>query len=221
LGINTPIKTAPDCAFILESSSKKRVSEILSEEKIKIKINKSLVGVSANGLVGDENYKRILAKTIDYITGDLGAQVIFVPHVVARDEKYTDDDRLIGTKIYDLINNKDDVFLIHGDYSPNELKGIIKSCDIFIGGRMHANIAALSTNVPTLATSWSHKYKGIMGTFGLDNYVCNIRNIDFKDIKFKIDKLWNNKDKIRNDLEIKMRKQKEMTWESGKFIVNL
>lgn len=220
LGVKSPIKLAPDCAFILEPSGNESVYEIFANENIDINWNRPLVGISANGLTGDRNYIDVMAKVVDYITEDLGAQVIFVPHVIARDEKHTDDDRLIGSKIYNRIRNTEDVFLITGDYSPNELKVIIKSCDMFIGGRMHANIAALSANVPTLATSWSHKYKGIMETLGLDNYVCNIRNIGFDDIKSKIGILWDNRDNIRNDLKLEMNKQKEMTWESGKIIAS-
>lgn len=218
LGVTSPIKIAPDCAFVLEPSNKERVSEIFSDEKIKINWKESLVGISANGLTGDDNYIAVMAKVVDHITKVLGAQVIFVPHVLARDEKHTDDDRKIGARIYNLLKNNEKVSLINGDYSPNDLKGIIKSCDMFIGGRMHANIAALSTNVPTIATSWSHKYQGIMDTFGLGDYVCNIRNICFEDIKSKINKLWENRENVRIDLEIKMGEQKEMTWESGKYI---
>jgi polysaccharide pyruvyl transferase WcaK-like protein len=36
---------------------------------------------------------------------------------------------------------------------------------------MHSCIAALSSNVPTLALGWSHKYRGIMKEVGLERYV--------------------------------------------------
>ena len=127
----------------------------------------------------------------------------------------------IGEKIYDLTVNREKINLIKGDYSPNDLKGIIILCDMFIGGRMHANIAALSTNVPTIATSWSHKYMGIMGRLGQENYVCNIHSIDFDDMKEKIDELWEKREEVRSKLERNVKEQKKVVWESGKIITDL
>ena len=219
LGVKSSMEIVPDCAFILEPSSEDKMDKILSKEKINI--YKPLVGISANGMTGDENYISVMAQVVDHITKNLGAQVIFVPHVLARGNIYHEDDRSIGKKIYDLVDNKEDISLINGDYSPNDLKGIIKSCDMFIGGRMHANIAALSTHVPTIATSWSHKYQGIMGTLCLDDYVCNIRDIDFEDIKSKINKLWETREDVRLNLKSNIKGQKERVWESGKLVMDL
>lgn len=216
VGIQSQIELMPDCAFVLMPSSSERVNKILFNEKIPIKT--PLIGISANGMVGDENYISVMSAAVDYITRDKGVQVIFIPHVLGRKENYGEDDRLIGRKIFDRLKSKENVYLIEGDYSPNDLKGIIKKCDMFIGGRMHANIGALSTNVPVIATSWSHKYYGIMDSLGLSDYVFDISTIDFEEMKQIIDSLWDDKDQIKNELENKIPKQKELVWQSGKII---
>jgi colanic acid/amylovoran biosynthesis protein len=219
IGVKSHVDLVPDCAFALEPSKKERINEILFKEGITFQ--KPLVGLSVNGMVGDENYVATIVKVVEHITEDLKANVIFVPHVVARAKGYEDDDRIIGEKIYDLVVNKEKINLIKGDYSPNDLKGIIKMCDMFIGGRMHANIAALSTNVPTIATSWSHKYDGIMRMLDQERYVCNIKNIDFEDIKGKIDELWEQKEKVRFKLEKITKEQEKVVCKSGKIITDL
>ena len=63
------------------------------------------------------------------------------------------------------------------DLSAMALKGFISQCDYFIGSRMHSNISALSSNVPAIAVSYSHKFLGIMKMFGLDDFV-----IPFEDL---------------------------------------
>lgn len=219
IGVKSHIDLIPDCAFVLEPSNEEIVKKILSKEGINNL--KPLIGLSVNGMVGDDNYISVMARVVDHITENLKAHVIFVPHVVARSEDYFDDDRLIGKKIYDQVENKNKVNLINGDYSPNDLKGIIMLCDMFIGGRMHANIAAISSNIPTIATSWSHKYRGIMETVDLADYVCNINNINFEEIKTKIDGLWDIRADVRMNLENNIKSQKEVVWESGKLITNL
>ena len=222
LGIKSPIYLTADCAFILDSALYDRVKDILSRESINT-TKKPLIGISANAMLDDEenNYVNSMAQLIDYAIEKLKAHVVFVPHVVSMKEGGEDDDRVMDEKIYKLTKNKENVDLITGDYSPEELKGIIGLCDIFIGGRMHANIAALSSGVPTIATAWSHKYYGIMQAVGQDKYVCDFKTMNFEDLKSKIDDLWHNKEKIREELKVKVEDQKKLAWYSGELVRDL
>jgi polysaccharide pyruvyl transferase WcaK-like protein len=52
-------------------------------------------------------------------------------------------------------------FLEH-EYDHREIKSVIGECDLFIGARMHACIAAVSRCVPTIALAYSDKFKGVM-----------------------------------------------------------
>jgi len=219
LGIRSPVYLTADCAFVLEPASYETIEEIMLKEGIDI-TKKPLVGISANAMLDDEenNYANLMAQLIDYIIEKLDAQVIFVPHVVLSN---VEDDRVIGEKIYKLTRNKGNIKLIKGEYSPDELKGIIGMCDIFIGGRMHANIAAVSMHIPTLATAWSHKYYGIMQTLGQEKYVCDFRTMNFAELKSKIDDLWCNRDKIKEELKSKVEDQKELALFSGKLVRRL
>ncbi|NIN03283.1 MAG: polysaccharide pyruvyl transferase, partial [Hydrotalea flava] len=73
-----------------------------------------------------------------------------------------------------------------------ELKGIIGRCDLFIGARMHSNIASISMHVPTVALAWSHKYHGIMKMVEQEKYVCDIRTTTFNELVSKINDAWSN-----------------------------
>lgn len=217
LGIITPIYLTADCAFVLDAHE--TVGDILSGEKIDI-TKRPLVGISANAMLDDreDNYANSMAQIIDYIIEKQDAKVVFVPHVLSMREDGREDDRTIGKKIYRLMRNEENVNLIEGEYSPEELKGIIGLCDIFIGGRMHANIAAVSSYVPTIATAWSHKYYGIMQTLGQERYVCDLKAMNFEALKSKIDDLWRNKEKIREELAVKAEYQKKLAWYSGELV---
>lgn len=220
IGLESPIYLTADCAFVLEPAPYERVEEILSKEKVDT-TKKPLVGISANAMLDDEenNYANSIAQIIDYVIEKMNAQVVFVPHVVGVSRR--GDDRVMGEKIYKRTKNKKNINLIKGDYSPEELKGIIRLCDMFIGGRMHANIAAISSCVPTMATAWSHKYYGIMRAVGQEKYVCNFKTMNFKELRLKIDDLWDNREKIREELKLKVKDQKELAWYSGKLVRDL
>jgi colanic acid/amylovoran biosynthesis protein len=48
-----------------------------------------------------------------------------------------------------------------------------------IGARMHANIGALSSGIPTVAISYSHKTPGIMDLLGQKSLVIDIVSLDY------------------------------------------
>ena len=223
IGIISPIYLTADCAFVLEPISYESVEDILLKENIDT-TKKPIIGISANAMLDDEenNYASLMAQIIDYIIERKpNAQVVFVPHVVSMREDGVGDDRVIDEKIYKMTKNKENVDLIKGDYSPEELKEIIGLCDIFIGGRMHANIAAVSSYVPTMAMAWSHKYYGIMRALGQEKYICDFRTMNFDELKSKINDLWNNKEKIREEFEVKVECQKRLAWYSGELVRDL
>lgn len=50
-----------------------------------------------------------------------------------------------------------------------ECKRIIAGADFLIAGRYHALVSALSSGVPVVGHSWSHKYQALMEDFGVEN----------------------------------------------------
>jgi len=220
--VKSPVYFTTECAFVLAPAPTDHVKKILLQENIGMK--KPLIGISTNAMLDDEknDYANLMAQIIDYIVERRpNAQVIFVPHVVSMRRDGMGDDRVIDEKIYKLARNKEYINLIKGDYSPEELKGIIGLCDIFIGGRMHANIAAVSSCVPTMATAWSHKYYGIMRTVGQEKYVCDFKTMNFEELRSKIDDLWDNREEIQEELKVKVEDQKRLAWYSGELVRDL
>ncbi len=220
--IKSPICLTSDCAFLLDSANCDRMNEILLDEGIDAE-KRPLVGVSANAMLDDRDdiYANTMAQFIDHVIEKTNAHVIFVPHVIAIKEGGRSDDRIIGEKIYKLTMKKDNIDLIRGDYSPVELKGIIGLCDIFIGGRMHADIAAISTCTPTIATAWSHKYYGIMRSVGQEKYVCNYKSATLDEMKLEFDDLWENRNRIHEELKIRVEEQKRLAWHSAELVKDL
>ena len=63
-----------------------------------------------------------------------------------------------------------DTVLVKEFMSPIGIKNYIAKMDIFVGARMHATIAALSTGVPVIPIAYSRKFKGLFNN--LDYPVC-------------------------------------------------
>lgn len=212
LGISE-IHLAADCAFLLEPDIKS-IKKIFEREGIIKNIDSPFIGISVSEFMGrlNKKYVTIMQKVVNYLIEKFNAQVIFVPHVIGTNGGY--DDRDMGEKILTEINDKNMVKLIRGDYSPEQLKGIIGEFNLFIGSRMHANIASTTMYVPTVAIGWSHKYYGIMKMLGQENYVCDLKKMTFEELCSKINDAWTNREEIRNELISKVKIAKKSSLSS-------
>lgn len=231
LGVDKPpIHVTADIAFALEPIEGEKLNSILSFERIPK--DKPLVGISASKIVsrfGFENindsrakydkYLKIMAKLVDYLVSKINATILFIPHVYGPGDS---DDRLVAVDMMELIINKENVVIINNEYSPEELKGIIGQCDLFIGSRMHAMIASTSMLVPTVAIAYSNKTHGVIGKMlGLDNYVLDIKDFSENELLNRVDLAWNNRANITAILEERIPLVKAAALSNGKLVGEL
>lgn len=228
IGIKNKIYLTADVAMILDAVDDARCNEIIMLEKINDK-RRPIVGISSSQHIFElcdkdinnnvsNPYIFIMAEIIKYLIKEINAQIIFIPHVT---NNQSIDDRYVAREIYKLIDYKDKITLIENEYSPEELKAIIGKCDLFIGARMHANIAATSMCVPTLAISYSHKTGGIMKMLGLEKYVVNFRTMTIEDIIVLVDDLWKNKEQITNHLKKRICSIKKSALQNSELVKEL
>lgn len=226
--INKPkIYLTADSAFNLKSISQSAVLDILIKEGINID-HRPIVGINPSGLISEyrkssskdsnEDIVSIFAKVIDSIIEKLHANIIMVPHV------YTENvsDNKVISKIYNLVTNKSKVNIIQNEYNAKELKGIIGICDLFVGARMHATIAATSMYVPTVGIAYSHKMYGIIGQMlKQENYIIDIKDLNYDTLMNKICDCWTNRDIIKKELKLTIPQIKEKSLLNGKYVKDL
>ena len=195
-----------DAAFLAPICSEQRIKQIYKSEKIDI--NKKIVGVSVRlwnfpGLKNPkrlfEKYKLSIAKFSDYFIEKYDLNIVFVS-MVSGEGKF-DSDSAVAEKIVNMMKNKNAVKVIPNIYDSKEIKGIISKFDMFVGTRMHSNIFATSSFVPTYAISYLYKTEGIMKMIGQDKLVCKIEEIDEKKLLKDTEKLWNERKSVKKLLE--------------------
>ncbi len=111
----------------------------------------------------------ILPAVIDRLTSEHCIHFIFFPHVTGPGRML--DDRKMASDVIAACHFKRRLHNITEELSPQEIKALISKCDLFCGARMHSNIAAITTCVPTIAMSYSVKSRGIMSRAGLETWV--------------------------------------------------
>lgn len=186
---------APDPAFQLKPSICKIPFGQNGEKVVGINISPHIIRCEKEKGIAYKNYVEL----IRYILDNTNYQIALIPHVVWR----TNDDRDINNRLYNEFQ-KDNRITVVQDHNCEELKYIISQCDLFVGARTHATIAAYSSCVPTLVVGYSVKARGIAkDLFGTEeNYVLPVQNIkDSKELVKAFKWLSDREDEIRTELK--------------------
>ncbi len=134
-------------------------------------------GYSRDNMFGLKiDYKEVIRDLIEFLIEQSRAIVILVPHVFGSEGE---SDYTVCLKMYSVLKERygKSVLLAGGQYNQSEIKYIIGGCDFFIGSRMHACIAALSQNIPTISIAYSDKFIGVMETIGVAELVADPRKL--------------------------------------------
>lgn len=186
----------PDPAFLLQTQSKIYEPEFSKNGVVGINLSPLIMKSESHPGVTMENYRELLR----YILEDTKMSIALIPHVVWDGN----DDRVPMQELFDefaikqikkmtdsvadkqeTMEKADETKRIRiiKDCNCMELKGYIAACDLFIGARTHATIAAYSSHVPTLVVGYSVKARGIaqdlFGTF--ENYVLPVQELEEKE----------------------------------------
>jgi len=175
------IYLAADPAFLLDVAPNDRVYAILKSEGIDLDTLKKrkVIGICAGRILKPEKHKKlikILANVADSLIEEYDAVVVFIPCSSGKIGEESND-VIVGMEIINHVNNKGDFYVIKGDYTPQELKGLIGKLDCLISLRMHPVIFASSMKVPSVIIAFNPKAYGLMKMLGLGNNVINISKI--------------------------------------------
>jgi len=205
LGVrDADVKLTADLAFLLPAAPESRLHAIQGKIGM-IKDDTPILGVSVSALLADSGKARFrpalpmkkLAEIIDQAATRHRMRVLLVSHVYG--PRPSGDDRRIAKHLAGLMTTP--TMITEDEYEACELKALISKCSVFIGCRMHANLAALDSGVPTLALGYSHKSVGILDDMGLSEWSVDYRTLDASTLTEKVEALIAEADSYRAKLQ--------------------
>lgn len=206
------IRYIPDMAFYMVKDNSININKELSLDPNQIKIGINISALLYNGGYNLDNmfslkvnYRELINKVIQYFLKDESIEVILIPHVIER-EYWIEDDLRICKELYTKYRNESflNIHVVEKGYNELELKSIISGCDFFVGSRMHACIAALSTNVPNIPLAYSKKFIGIWEDFGLEKSVADLRFNSINKVLEVVDINYKNRYKLKEKIKSEM-----------------
>ena len=151
-GIDKNTVLYPDPAFTLDIDAAFGSS---------FEVKPNTLGFNISSLIGEyagegESIESIAVGFLRYVLENSDKSILLIPHVTKKE----DGDQLILGRIAEKLGS-DRVSVVPDTLTAAQYKSIISRCEMFIGARTHATIAAYSTCVPTLVIGYSVKSKGI------------------------------------------------------------
>lgn len=164
----------PDPAFQLRTTGN-------TDEKIVPQfIGINLSPLSLNEIYGNhsDNVLR-LAQLLDRVYEKFQIDLLFIPHVLSRDEN--DNDLVFLEKIKQKMkpNNQEHVKIANSNKGFLGVKQQLKTCHFLVAARMHCAINAIGEDVPTIFLSYSQKSIGMCQyVYESDKWVVDLKNIE-------------------------------------------
>ena len=176
IGYKGTITEATDVAMRLPYTRQSLAQEGQQHDTPEGQNNPVRVGLNVSGLLMNGgytgkndfglgvDYPALIRQAITWFQAQDGCEVHLVSHVLSESIEVEDDYRASkalaaefpGTVLAPYFN------------SPIEAKSYISGLDFFAGARMHACIAAFSSDVPMVPMAYSRKFGGLFGTLGYD-----------------------------------------------------
>ncbi len=159
-GIDKNTVLYPDSAFTLDIDKKTSKNFEVKPNTLGFNISAHISGNAKKGI----DIEKLSTEFLRYILDSSDKNILLIPHVVNNEN----GDQIILGRIAEILDS-DRVSVVSSSLKATQYKSIISRCDMFVGARTHATIAAYSTCVPTLVIGYSIKSKGIAkDIFGTD-----------------------------------------------------
>ena len=183
----------------------KDLSAYMLPEAWDINIPTNSIGINVSGLALSnaftglegqfDNYQLLIDNLINHFR-KLGNIIYLIPHSYNyHNPEPNNDDMVACRKVYSDLGDKDNVILLDYDLTSPQVKYVISKMRFFIGTRMHANFAAIYTNVPVFGLAYSYKFIGAFNANGLDGEaqtytINNLGKDKIDDVIKKIDSVY-------------------------------
>ncbi|MER6593112.1 polysaccharide pyruvyl transferase family protein [Micromonospora purpureochromogenes] len=186
-GLLNPITVTADPAFLLEPED--FPAELLREEGVPA--GKRLVGLSVRepGRAAErldiDGYHRLIAQIGDFLVQRIDAYVLFVP--MERD----DIRHSHGVMSHMIAADRGRV--LHGDYSPRQVLGLMRHFDLAVGMRLHFLIFAAMAGTPFLPLPYAGKVFDLAQRLGVPALRGLEREVEGP-LLAEVDRLWDERE---------------------------
>jgi len=147
-----------------------------------------------------ERYVVAHASALDDLVERYGLSVVFLPHYVSG---FENDDLEISRVIMGKMKHKDRLELITAE-TIGEFKFLLERTNMIVSSKMHPAVLGVSGFVPVLCIAYDHKQTSFFERLGMSDCIVDIRQVSQKNLASKMDYVWNQRKRLKEDLRKKI-----------------
>lgn len=202
-----PISYRPDFGFALEPHP---LRTDLARELAELRRRGPVVGFNVSGLLARDPaaaarfglrppYGELVPRLVAELVTQRSCSVVLIPHVFGVGGE---SDATAARELWQNLpaKIKPHVLLWPEPLDQHEVKACIGRCDFFLGSRMHACIAAISQDVPTLALAYSDKFTAVFASVRLGDLVLDLRQLDTETLVARVHRALDDRERLRERL---------------------
>lgn len=181
-----PIHTTCDFAYLLESSPRERIDEILRQEQLALGEHPR-IGLCLHGTESTKpEAVEALVGFCNHAIGTLNAEVWFIPMQFGG----LYDDRIAARVIAERIDRRERVHVIEGQYWPWETQGIMSRCQAILGVRLHGVILAINNHTPVFGISYMPKVRRVFQELGRPDWQTSADDVTAEKVIEGFARIW-------------------------------
>lgn len=226
-------KVGVDMAFILPTKkSLKKITPTI--QNWLLDDGAQLVGINISGLIYNDpesaknhykfktSYNDAIERIVKRILDESAARIVLLPHVLTPPGHYESDYQASLNLVQKLgLDKSDRISIQDPTLDQCEIKWLISQMDWFMGTRMHATIAALSTETPVCTISYSDKALGVFETCGVGNCVIDPRELGTDEVVQATIESMNDRALTKSLLEKNLPAVKKLAYQQMEEILNM
>ena len=198
IGVHKPnLEVTADPALGIQVTS--NGAKLLDNAGIPLDSNRLKIAISLRSWKDDHLYIPVLTKALKQLRETIDVQYIFFPFQFGEDES-------ISQQVIDQLG-VENIYLLKGNYSPEQMTTMLKEMDGVIAMRLHAIILSAISHVPSFGLVYDPKVLRFMERAGMDEYSWLIEQMQGKEAEFAahlldwIEKRFIIKEKMRSPIE--------------------
>lgn len=155
---------------------------------------------------------QVIEMFVDFIESfqSKGLSVFFLMHEGPKDLALSNDINKMLPKPIAIVDPQD----------PLKIKSVIAGSKFVVTGRFHGLASSLSTLVPSISLSWSHKYKMLMNLYGIDDSYIVSKVLNKDEINAIVDSIFANEQFYKQTLTRNSKEVEEKSSQMWDIIYN-
>lgn len=196
IGVTSDVYLTADTAFLLPHEEISPLFKDNSQGNVLVSVSHQATSRASN----EQTYLDIVSNFIKHTLKSYDTTVTILPNAIVAE----DDDLRIAQKISDLVASESCKLIDPTGMTAMQVKGVVAQASVVVASRYHTVIAALSLGKPTISIGWHHKYRGVLGLFGMEDWDMPVDKLEFVSLQKKFDELWKHRRELSQTIAQKL-----------------